>query len=490
VVIIGGAAGWIFWPGGESVDITAAADNVPIIADTPQATVAANTSSDAMAPSPQLPAASGAAVNAAFSPASPPATAAVSPPEPLDGDLALLQGTWRLADVQADPNIPFPPGAVDAIKQSMLSIDGSIAIVYPKGNAAGSQPVSFELLLNPAHPFSAIEIKPMSGGIAKGFPGTGIYRLQNDQLQLCLGGEGRPAELKTDLPKKQFSATLQRIQPGELQEPLPKVLFDHKAWTKAQQQLRAKGISSELVESIPLEGGETQLAVIDLPPFVDGKVAPEVVEILSPVSHIHMRTGWKESEPKTAFTDRTLQQIAQHKGLLGLIITSPADQVTAEGLLYLKNCPDFRSLSFHAGTSVSPQLFRGIGHLQELRSLYVGEAKLSRNEISVIQQLKKLEYLGLRNTGLTDAEISMLATLPELSGLDLSQTSLTDKGLESLRGLFKLESVDLQGTKVTDKGLESLAGLTRIKQLLLQGSSVSPQGVEAFKKAHPGCKVF
>jgi hypothetical protein len=67
---------------------------------------------------------------------------------------------------------------------------------------------------------------------------------------------------------------------------------------------------------------------------------------------------------------------------------------------------------------------------------------------------------------------------------------LTDKGLESLRGLFKLESVDLQGTKVTDKGLESLAGLTRIKQLLLQGSSVSPQGVEAFKKAHPGCKVF
>jgi Leucine-rich repeat (LRR) protein len=153
-----------------------------------------------------------------------------------------------------------------------------------------------------------------------------------------------------------------------------------------------------------------------------------------------------------AITDGALARLAD-MGLLETLDLSHTD-VTDAGLVHLERLSALRRLSL-ADTSVS-----GPG----LQSL---------------QRLPQLEILDLRGTKITDDHLADIATLGELRTLRLDRARIAGGlPLLHLEQLAKLERLGLADTGVSNESLRHLRRLSRLRFLSLSGTSVTAAGLK------------
>jgi internalin A len=82
-------------------------------------------------------------------------------------------------------------------------------------------------------------------------------------------------------------------------------------------------------------------------------------------------------------------------------------------------------------------------------------------------RLPGLKSIDLGETKVTDAGIKELARLPNLEGVYLDKTAITDAGVSELAGLPRLAWLDLSRTKATAKSADTLAGMKSLRHLFL-----------------------
>ena len=110
-------------------------------------------------------------------------------------------------------------------------------------------------------------------------------------------------------------------------------------------------------------------------------------------------------------------------------------------------------------------------------------------ELSVLKDLKNVQWLNLGGTDVTDEGLQHLNELTSLTRLHLEKTAVSDAGLEHLRGLENLTYLNLYQTAVTDAGLRHLQGLKKLKNLYLWQTEVTPAGVEKLQESLPDCAI-
>jgi hypothetical protein len=154
---------------------------------------------------------------------------------------------------------------------------------------------------------------------------------------------------------------------------------------------------------------------------------------------------------------------------------------------------DLRGLEFFSlyPVDLSPDLVPLIVRLKELRSLSLGNVRVSPKDLALIALLPSLEELH-PSIGLSDAGMAQIAKMQSLQRLNMTAPNrMTDKGLASLGQLESLEVLDLFGhPAMTDDGLKALTNLGSLQYLRLgpQGS-FTDRGMEHLA-ALPSLKVL
>jgi hypothetical protein len=87
------------------------------------------------------------------------------------------------------------------------------------------------------------------------------------------------------------------------------------------------------------------------------------------------------------------------------------------------------------------------------------KANLNSGNFMYIGHLTNLKRLFLSHTSISDSELVHLGKLRQLRVLYLSETPVTDDGLKHLKELTFLRAISLSKTKVTDNGLKELQRL-------------------------------
>jgi uncharacterized protein (TIGR03067 family) len=385
---------------------------------------------------------------------SPPATPppAASSTTELSGDFPAIQGAWQVADVTLDPDDSEAAKFVALMKQGTWTIRGDVLTMSTLGISSLAT-----IKLDPSQ--KTIDMTPQQGH-QEGQAKLGIYSIAGDSWQLCSSKSGavRPKEMTTEKGSGQFVVTFKRATSSVA---APAVPFDANAWQVAKEKFKAIQVDVEvepLGYDVGFPEGLTHCVNIRLPETADGTISPELWELASSLNHILILS--------TYTTDATLQQLAQHPGLLALNLNGRIN-ITPSGLESLENCSLMQNLILHSSTEpVSMELLAAISQLRQLRGLGISGCPVTGETLESIVQLSELEDLRLLRTGTSDADTTQIAKL------------------------MKLKKLTLDETKVTDAGLQSLKGLSRLTRLSIRGLSVTPQAVAEFKAALPNCEVI
>lgn len=457
---------WMFWPA-KPEDIVAVAPNqsTAVSASTPVGNATSSTNTMSVNPGSQPD--SGLASSSAPTP-----TIATK----LEGDLKLLQGTWQVSDVGVDAAQSTPADVLAGFKQFKLTVtDDVLTMETPGGTNLTTMKLDSTKLPK------TIDMIPLDGAGRKA--ALGIYSLAGDAWILCLS-EVRPTEMLPDKSQQRIVMTLKRGTPTAIGDSaaIPKGLkFDLKSWQQASDKLKAMKVNAVLGQWEKFDGidGPTHFVMLTVPETADGTMSSELVAIVSSISHVGVRTSF--------VTDATLQQLAQHPGLMGIGIDGRST-VTANGINALKVCPQLQMLMFHA--PVTPEVCAACSLLKQLQMFGISSPTISKDLLTSIGQMTHLQRLSLQLTSITDEDLLEIQKLTQLKTLMLGQTKVTDKGLMTLAKFTNLTSLDLAQTKVTDQGLKTLGSFRGLKMLWLSGLNVTPQAVAELEAALPNCKVL
>ena len=143
------------------------------------------------------------------------------------------------------------------------------------------------------------------------------------------------------------------------------------------------------------------------------------------------------------------------------------------------------------GLDVSFHLGRNRDGIRQFEASESGGAKPPAldAELSVLKDLKNVQWLNLAGTDVTDKGLQQLTDLTSLTRLHLEKTAVSDAGLEHLKGLENLTYLNLYQTAVTDAGLDHLRSLKTLKNLYLWQTEVTPAGVGKLQESLPDCAI-
>lgn len=119
---------------------------------------------------------------------------------------------------------------------------------------------------------------------------------------------------------------------------------------------------------------------------------------------------------------------------------------------------------------------------REVVKVDLNNAKITDNDLKVLEKFTEIEWLDLRVTPITDAGVAHLAGLRKLKFLNLFRTGLSDKGLGFLRAHVNLETLLIGGTKVTDDGMKHLERMAKLRKVSVFRTAVSDAGLKPLEK--------
>lgn len=154
-------------------------------------------------------------------------------------------------------------------------------------------------------------------------------------------------------------------------------------------------------------------------------------------------------------TDEDLKAISRASKLKDIQLTGP-QQVTPQGIAYLRNLPQLESMDLY-DAGLTDAHFKGIGEIRTLNRFSVFVSKITSNGMAHLCQLQSLERLSLYDCeSLDDAALPHIAKLNSLSGLQFKNVPITDQGLPCLYGMPNLIYVSLDETNCTAEGEQAL----------------------------------
>lgn len=157
-----------------------------------------------------------------------------------------------------------------------------------------------------------------------------------------------------------------------------------------------------------------------------------------------------------SFQAMTAIQMANLKKLdrIGALTTGNVQLVPDSGFANLAELPHLRKLTLSRSAATNTTAAK-LAECKELRTLYVGGARIGDASLAALKKLTKLEVLDLsNNAAITDAGMAHLAEMPKLEQLYLGGTAITDKGLEALRPLEGLSRLHVTNTKISTPAAE------------------------------------
>lgn len=175
----------------------------------------------------------------------------------------------------------------------------------------------------------------------------------------------------------------------------------------------------------------------------------------------------------TSITLPTIQAIARRPQLEEVdLAQTPVDDPSAAALLAM---PNMRILRLDR-TAITDAALR-VTPSPALVELYVSKTRISDIGLVVLDQLPKLEALGLGDLMVGDVTIARITKMSAMRALVLSLATASNSGLATLGTLRELERLYLDNTHADDVTLVGLAPLRELRALHLAGSHVSEDGL-------------
>lgn len=187
-------------------------------------------------------------------------------------------------------------------------------------------------------------------------------------------------------------------------------------------------------------------------------------------------------------TDAGLQHL---EGLtqLRVLMLAGNSRITDAGLTHLKGLVRLEQLNL-GGTKVGGAGMENLENLKKLQFLGLACARVTDAGLEHIKGLAELQELNLTQNDITDAGLLSLASLSHLTELYLDCNTITDRGVEHLKGLTHLGLLGLAYTDVTDACVTSLTKLSRLTTLAVPRGRLTTSGLESLSEALPACRVL
>ena len=187
------------------------------------------------------------------------------------------------------------------------------------------------------------------------------------------------------------------------------------------------------------------------------ELTPRTVEILE---------GWQDLQSLSLIVkDVTDEELSMMSGLsnLGFLSIDESPMLSDEGIAHLKSLP--------------------------LRSLTIGECKISDEGLSHLGEIHGLSSLNLNSDSITDEGLEHLKELSSLTMLYIGGTEISDAGLAHLANLNGLRYLTIRKGKFTDQCIEDLKEIKQLTHLNLIESEISDEAVKRIREALPKVSV-
>lgn len=179
----------------------------------------------------------------------------------------------------------------------------------------------------------------------------------------------------------------------------------------------------------------------------------------------------------TAITLPTIQAIARRTQLEEVdLAQTPVDDPSAAALLAM---PNMRILRLDK-TSITDAALHVVPS-SALVELYVSKTRITDAGLVVLDQLPKLEALGLGELGVGDSTIARITRMAGMRTLVLTLATASNGGLATLGTLRELERLYLDNTGADDVTLVGLAPLRALRALHLANSQVSEDALPVLR---------
>ena len=179
----------------------------------------------------------------------------------------------------------------------------------------------------------------------------------------------------------------------------------------------------------------------------------------------------------TAITLPTIQAIARRPQLEEVdLAQTPVDDASAAALLAM---PNMRILRLDR-TAITDAALR-VTPSASLVELYISKTKITDAGLVVLDQMPKLEALGLGELSVGDLTIGRVTKMTEMRTLVLTQATASNGGLATLGTLRELERLYLDNTGADDVTLVGLAPLRDLRTLHLANSQVSEEALPVLR---------
>lgn len=120
--------------------------------------------------------------------------------------------------------------------------------------------------------------------------------------------------------------------------------------------------------------------------------------------------------------------------------------------------------------------FEKLESKNQLKTVYIYDARVTKSEIDSLKKLPKLESLRIYRCTLDEGVVDEIATLTNLELLSLGYGNISDGDVVKLKPLNNLRWLNLSGTQITDRGLKALADL-KLGTIYLSDTAVTSEGV-------------
>jgi hypothetical protein len=171
-------------------------------------------------------------------------------------------------------------------------------------------------------------------------------------------------------------------------------------------------------------------------------------------------------------------------------VAAAFETATDATLLNLKKAPQVGSLSVADAAKCTDRGFAALKDLPHLRKLVVGKSRMSGPVTGALGQCKQLRTLYLGDAGLSDQELIGLKKLTLLESLDISgNPQITDKGMVHLKALERLQALYLANTSITDKAFAELKSLDGLCALNVVGTKVTGDAADRFADDMPNLRT-
>ena len=153
--------------------------------------------------------------------------------------------------------------------------------------------------------------------------------------------------------------------------------------------------------------------------------------------------------------------------------TAPIDYILRQPNLFILDL---------SGIPIGDSDFKAIAGLKKLKNLNISSSNISQRALFDSKLLSRLEGVGLIGLDNCTPVLKALVSSQELKSLTLTSAKLTKSDFALIAKMSRIQSLDLSGTKLDDEDLKQLTKLKKITYLNLFSTNITPKSVPTLRQ--------